>query len=59
MFGADYVSGKHEKSTKKPVMSKKKVFVVRNLKDSYQIYHSDQQKEKRKSMFFYHVIKKH
>jgi hypothetical protein len=36
----------------KPVMSKKKVFVARNLKDSYQIYHSDQEKEKRKSKFF-------
>jgi hypothetical protein len=34
-------------------MPKKKVFVARNLKDSYQIDHSDQQKQKRKSKFFY------
>jgi hypothetical protein len=40
----------------KPVMSKKKVFVARNLKDSYQIYHSDQEKEKRKSKFFIRTI---
>ena len=34
-------------------MAKKKVFVARNLKDCYQIYHSDQEKPKRKSKFFY------
>jgi hypothetical protein len=34
-------------------MPKKKVFVERNLKDCYQIYHSDQEKQKRKSNFFY------
>jgi hypothetical protein len=34
-------------------MPKKKVFVVWNLKDCYQIYHSDQEKQKRKLKFFY------
>jgi hypothetical protein len=34
-------------------MPKKKVFVARNLKDCYQIYHSDQEKKKGKSKFFY------
>ncbi len=38
--------------TKKPVMPKKKVFVAWNLKDCYQIYHSDQEKQKRKLKFF-------
>jgi hypothetical protein len=33
-------------------MPKKKVFVARNLEDSYQIYHSDQQKQKRNQSFF-------
>jgi len=33
-------------------MPKKKVFAPRNLKDSYQIYHSDQGKEKKKIKVF-------
>jgi hypothetical protein len=36
-------------------MPKKKVFVTRNLEDCYQLYHSDQEKQKRKSKFFYRV----
>jgi hypothetical protein len=34
-------------------MLKKKVFAARNLKIAYQIYHSKQEKQKRKSKFFY------
>jgi hypothetical protein len=36
--------------TRKPVMPKKKVFVTRNLED-YPFYHSEQEKQKRKSKF--------
>ena len=32
--------------------AKKKVFVARNLKDCYQIYHSDQEKQKKKIKVF-------
>jgi hypothetical protein len=34
-------------------MTKKKVIVPPNLKDFYQIYHSDQERKKRNSKFFY------
>jgi hypothetical protein len=38
--------------TKKPVIPKKKVFVAHNLKDCYQIYHSDQGETKKKIKVF-------
>jgi hypothetical protein len=38
--------------TKKPVMPKK-VFVARNLKDCYQIFHSDQRKSKKEYQSFF------
>jgi hypothetical protein len=52
VWSRPYGRGTFILGTKKPVMSKKKVFVARNLKDSYQIYHSDQEKQKRQSKFF-------
>ncbi len=42
--------------TKKPVMPKKKVFVARNLKDSYQIYHSERKSKKDSPSFFITTI---
>jgi hypothetical protein len=55
VIGRQFATGASDfhSGTKKPVMPKKKVFVARNLKDSYQIYHSDHQKQKRKSKFLY------
>jgi hypothetical protein len=38
---------------KKAVMPKKKVIAARNLKRLDQVYHSKQEKQKRKSEFFY------
>jgi hypothetical protein len=38
--------------TQKPAMSKKKVFVARNLQDCYQIYHSEEPSKKENQSFF-------
>ena len=39
--------------TKKTVIPKKKVFVGRDLKDDYQVYHSKQESKKKKIKVFY------